>query len=431
MARRQINRLSARTVAALKEPGLHADGGGLYLRVDRPAKDEVGNPTTGPKRWVFIFQWRGKRKEMGLGSAQTFDLKDAREAALAARKLVAGGVNPIQARKDNRDIEVPTFGQVADDLIAALAPTWRNAKHGEQWTTSLVKHAAALRPLSVDAVTTDDVVDVLKPIWSTIPETASRTRGRIERVLDAAKAKGFRSGENPARWKGHLDHLLPKRQRLTQGHHPAMASVDAPAFFQALAARPAVAARALEFLILTAGRSGEVRGAIWGEIDMTLKLWTIPADRMKAGKEHRVPLSPRAVEILEGLQKTMQLVSRKGPPGSSNAPISGLVFPGQRAGRPLSDMAMEMLLRRIGVEGASVHGFRSTFRDWAGESTNFPREIIEQALAHTVGDAVERAYRRGDALEKRRKLMEAWASFLTRSSAKAAGNVHAIGRAKV
>lgn len=408
---RHVNRLTSRSVATLKEPGLHADGGGLYLRVDRPRKNAfTGEDIPGAKRWVFIFHWRSKRVEMGLGSAGTFDLKDARQAALDARKLVGRGVNPVEARKLGRP-DVPTFGAVADELMASLEPTWRNAKHHEQWKTSLERYAKDLRPKAIDAVTTEDVLEVLKPIWSEIPETASRTRGRIERVLDAGKAKGWRTGENPARWRGHLALLLPKRQRLTKGHHPAMPFDAAPAFFADLRARPAIAARALEFTILTAARSGETRGAVRSEIDLSNNLWIIPPERMKAGKEHRVPLSPRAVEIVEEMDR---LALAQAELQRSKPQPERLIFPGQRHGRPLSDMAMDMLLRRMGQEAWSVHGFRSTFRDWAGESTNFPREIIEAALAHQVGGSVERAYRRADALEKRRKLMEAWASFLAR-----------------
>lgn len=405
---RHINRLTSRSVATLKEPGLHADGGGLYLRIDKPPKDKPEQ--VGAKRWILIFHWRGKRTEMGLGSVNTYDLKDARDLALDARKLVGRGINPIEARKLGA-ADVPTFGAIADELITALEPTWRNKKHKAQWETSLIVHAKALRPMKVDAVTTEDVLDVLKPIWSTIPETASRTRGRIERVLDAAKAKGYRHGENPARWRGHLVLLLPKRQRLTKGHHPALPFPDAPKFYAELRTRPAVAARALEFTILTAARSGETRGLVRDEIDLGAKLWVVPPERMKSGKEHRVPLTPRAVEIIQEMDeaaKALAKVERK------KVEKAHLVFPGQRYGRPLSDMAMDMLLRRMGHDEISVHGFRSTFRDWAGESTNFPREIIEAALAHQVGGAVERAYRRGDALEKRRKLMEAWEGYLKR-----------------
>jgi integrase len=399
---RQLAKLSARRVATVQEPGRHSDGGGLYLVVDPKKQDEEGKPA---KRWVFLFRWKdnaspgaGRLREMGLGGLDTVSLPEARDLAEAARKLVQKRIDPIAAKRAAR--EVPTFGAVADQLLADLEPQWRNAKHRAQWETALKTQAAALRPLKVDAVTTDDVVKVLKPIWLTLPETASRLRGRIERVLAAAGARGFRSGPNPALWRGHLDKLLPKRQRLARGHHKALPFAQIPEFMGALREREAVAALALEFLILTAARSGEVLGALWPEIDLTAKVWTVPAERMKAGREHRVPLSAAAVAVLEKVKPL-----RDGE----------YVFPGpsktsSNTGRPLSGMSMAMLLRRM-ERPVTVHGFRSSFRDWAGEVTTFPREIAEAALAHAVGDAVETAYRRGDALEKRRKLMEAWARY--------------------
>jgi integrase len=250
--------------------------------------------------------------------------------------------------------------------------------------------------MPVDEVATEAVLDVLRPVWQRAPETASRLRGRIEAVLDFAKARGWRAGENPAVWRGHLALILPKRQKLTRGHHAAMAFDAVPEFIAALRERDAMAALALEFLILTAARSGEVLGARWAEIDLEAKVWTIPASRMKAAREHRVPLSSRALAILA------QLVETK---------TGEFVFFGQRHGKPLSPMSLEKTMRRLKVVGATVHGFRSAFRDWAGETTSFPREIAEAALAHVAGDSTERAYRRGDALEKRRELMEAWAAF--------------------
>jgi integrase len=248
----------------------------------------------------------------------------------------------------------------------------------------------------VDKVTTDDVLSVLKPIWNQKPETASRLRGRIERVLDAAKAQGLRTGENPARWRGHLDHLLPKRQRLTRGHHPAMEYTRLPAFMRDLRARHSTASLALELAILTTARSGEVLGARWGEFDLDRGVWAVPAARMKAGREHRVPLSRRALEILKLMSEV-----RDGP----------YVFPGQKAGKPLSVMALEMVLRRMKIERATVHGFRSSFRDWASECTNFSNEVCEAALAHVIENKAEAAYRRGDLFEKRRKLMDDWGVY--------------------
>jgi integrase len=275
---------------------------------------------------------------------------------------------------------------------------------------TLRDYAAPLRRLPVDKITTDDVLSVLKPLWNEKPETASRLRGRIERVLDAARAQGLRNGENPARWRGHLDQLLPKRQRLTRGHHAAMKYAELPGFMGDLRARQATAALALEFAVLTAARSGEVLGARWDEFDLDRAIWTIPAARMKAGREHRVPLSKRALKIVKAMQE-----ARDGD----------FVFPGQKAGKPLSVMALEMVLRRMKVEGVTVHGFRSAFRDWSAECTNFTNEVCEAALAHVIENKAEAAYRRGDLFDKRRKLMEAWAIYC---AAPKAGKVVAFRR---
>jgi integrase len=267
----------------------------------------------------------------------------------------------------------------------------------------LREYAAPLRRLPVDKITTDDVLSVLKPLWNEKPETASRLRGRIERVLDAAKAQGLRAGENPARWRGHLDQLLPKRQRLTRGHHAAMSYAEMPAFMDDLRARQSTAARALEFAILTAARSGEVLGLRWEEIDLDRAVWTVPANRMKAGREHRVPLSRPALKLLKAMHE--------GCDGK-------FVFPGQKPGKPLSVMALEMVLRRMKVEAVTVHGFRSAFRDWAAERTNFSNEVCEAALAHVIENKAEAAYRRGDLFDKRRKLMDAWATHCALPPAK-------------
>jgi integrase len=375
--------LTARKVQTAK-PGKYSDGGNLYLIVS----------STGARKWVLRFTWRGSAKEMGLGSATTVDLAEARDRAIAARRKVARGINPIDDRK--RDAGIPTFGEMADSVRQALAAGFRNEKHKAQWKSTLETYAASLHPKLVDSIATDDVLAVLKPIWTEKAETASRLRGRIEKVLDAAKAKGFRDGENPARWRGHLDHLLPKPSKLTRGHHAAMPYENVSAFVSQLRGREATAALALEFCILTAARSGEVFGAQWSEVDLDKRIWTVPANRMKAGRVHRVPLPARAVSILKQLAKLK---------------AGDFVFPGQVRDKPLSNMAMEMMLRRMEIEGATVHGFRSSFRDWAGNVTGFPREVIETALAHVIGDKAEQAYRRGDALEKRRKLMEAWAAY--------------------
>lgn len=369
----------------MAEPGLHADGDGLYLSVSK----------TGAKSWRFIFQWHGRRKEMGLGKLSAVSLADAREAANQARAMVAKGENPITFREAERAKNSnQTFGAFADGLIEDLAPGFRNAKHLAQWRMTLSTYAAPLRSKRLDDIDTRDVLAVLKPIWQEKPETAVRLRGRIERVLDAAKAQGLRTGENPARWRGHLDKLLPKRLKLTRGHHAAMPYKDLPSFMAALRANESLSALALEWCVLTATRSGETLNASWAEIDLEAKVWTIPAQRMKAGKEHRVPLTSRMLEILERLA----LVRQGGD----------YLFPGNKKGKPLSGMAMAMQMRRMGYGDYTVHGFRSSFRDWAAEETSFPREIAEAALAHAVGDMTERAYRRGDALERRRDLMTAW-----------------------
>jgi integrase len=351
-----------------------------------------GQPNGG-RRWVFLFRWHGKPTEIGFGSQRDVALARARELAGQARAKLAEGINPRDARRPSGGA---TFGECADRLIQAMRPSWRNGKHAAQWQMTLRDYAAPLRRLPADKITTDDVLSVLKPLWNDKPETASRLRGRIERVLDAAKAQGLRSGENPARWRGHLDQLLPKRQRLTRGHHAAMSYTDVPAFMADLQARQATAALALEFAILTTARSGEVLGARWGEFDLDRAVWTVPATRMKAGREHRVPLTRRALKIV----KVMHDI-RNGD----------FVFPGQQPDRPLSVMALEMVLRRMKIEGATVHGFRSTFRDWAAERTNFTNEVCEAALAHVIKNKAEAAYRRGDLFDKRRKLMEAWTVY--------------------
>jgi integrase len=393
------SKLTTRKVETAKQ-GKYSDGGNLYLVVSE----------TGSRKWVLRFTWRGKAKEMGLGSAASVPLAHAREKAASARRKIARGLNPIDERK--RDGGIPTFGEIADDVRVALSAGFRNEKHKAQWKSTLETYAAPLRAKPVDTIATDDVLAVLKPIWTTKAETASRVRGRIEKVLDAAKAKGFRDGENPARWRGHLDHLLPKPSKLARGHHAAMHYEDVAAFVAKLRESEATSALALELCILTAARSGEILGMRWSEIDLDKRIWTLPADRMKAGREHRVPLSPRAVAILRKPEKLK---------------AGQFVFPGQARNKPLSNIAMGMVLRRMKIEDATVHGFRSSFRDWAGNVSNFPREVVETALAHVIGDKAEQAYRRSDALEKRRKLMEAWAAYCEPSSS---NNVVQMGKRK-
>jgi integrase len=377
------NKLTARKVETAK-PGKYSDGGNLYLIVSE----------TGSRKWVLRFTWRRRPKEMGLGSATSVPLAEAREKAASARRKIAQGLNPIDERR--RDGGIPTFGEIADVVWEALSAGFRNEKHKAQWKSTLETYAAPLRAMPVDTIGTDDVLAVLKPIWTTKAETALRVRGRIEKVLDAAKAKGFREGENPARWRGHLDHLLPRPSKLARSHHAAMPYEEVAAFIAKLREREATSALALELCILTAARSGEILGMRWSEIDFDKKIWTVPASRMKAAREHRVPLSPRVVAILRRLEKVK---------------AGEFVFPGQSRNKPLSNNAMGMVLLRMKVGDATIHGFRSSFRDWAGNVSSFPREITETALAHVIGDKAEQAYRRSDALEKRRKLMDAWSAY--------------------
>ena len=393
---RQIHLLSPADITSAKEPKLYPDGGGLFLRVD----------ANGSKRWTFLFQFRGKRKEMGLGSIRSVPVAAARVAAHNARQAVAAGLNPIDERRRARRT-VPLFGEFSDAYIETHKAAWKNAKHLAQWKHSVEVDAAKLRKLPVDQIDTDDVLDVLKPIWATKPETAKRCQGRIARILDAAKARKYRQGENPAAWKGNLDTLLPKQPKLVQGHHPAMEADALPAFMAKLGGRPANAARALQFAILTAGRTGEVLGARWGEVDFQKAIWTVPADRMKTKAEHRVPLTAAAVDVLNRLASEAKALH-----GRLVTP-EDFIFMRDPSTERLSNMAMAMLLRRMEVANASVHGFRSTFRDWVGQKTEFPRELAELSLSHLVGNEVERAYRRGDAIDRRRVLMDAWSAFCT------------------
>ena len=377
-----LNRLTPKTVSAISQPGRHADGGNLYLLVS----------STGAKSWVFMYRLNGKQRELGLGSTRAVPLATARRQAAAYREALAAGTDPKSLRAER---EAPTFGEAAREVIESFKPTWKNAKHALQWENTIAQYCAPLLKLRIDEVDVADILKVLKPIWQRIPETASRVRMRLEKILDYARAKGWRTGENPARWRGHLDHILPPRKRLTRGHHKAMPHKDVPAFVKQLQGLGSVSAMALEFCILTAARSGEALGAKWPEIDLNGGVWTIPADRMKAGREHRVPLEGRAIEIAR-----LQAETKAGD----------YVFPGAKPGRPLSVMSMTMVMRRL-KQPDTVHGFRSAFRDWASEETNFAREVAEQALAHIIENAVERAYRRSDLFEKRRALMKAWANY--------------------
>jgi len=391
--------LTARRVDAIAKPGRHGDGHGLYLVV-KPS---------GSKSWVLLYTFGGRRREMGLGRYPDVSLALARHKTLQLREMLSIGSDPLTVQKKPLS---PTFGETADNYIETHSASWKNAKHIAQWRMTLTRYAAPLRNRCVDEIAVEDVLHVLKPLWTKRPETASRLRGRIEAVLDAAKAEGLRQGENPAAWRGNLQYLLPKRKKLSRGHHKAMPYADVPDFVAKLRPQQTVSALALEFIILMAARAGEVLGAAWGEVDLQAALWTVPAERMKSAREHRVPLCKRTLEIL-------QMVTALRASDSDEA----LIFPGQLAGRPLSGMATAMLLRRMGHGDITTHGFRSSFRDWAGEVSSFQREVIEAALAHRVGDATERAYRRGDALEKRQQLMGAWADYLKGTKVRAKGRL--------
>ncbi|MGN5517894.1 integrase arm-type DNA-binding domain-containing protein [Halopseudomonas sp. Lyrl_26] len=397
--------LTAKSVEKLirtLDAGMHNDGDGLYLRIRK----------TGSSSWIYRYRFNSKLRDMGLGSYPEVSLAEARGLAAEARKLARTGTDPLEERQKQREeleaekirqaAQAITFQEVAQDYIEAHRPGWKNVKHAGQWVSTLQTYAyPKIGHLPPSEVSTEHVLEILKPIWTKIPETASRVRNRIELVLDAAKATGLREGENPARWRGHLDKLLPKRSKVSKvRHHPALPWTEASRFMKELAQQTGLAYRALEMTILTCCRTSEVLGAQWSEIDLKTDTWTIPAERMKADKEHRVPITAQLKSLLEQL------------PRVDNSPY---LFPGQKKGQPLSNMSMLMGLRRMGYSHITVHGFRSTFRDWAGENTAHPRDVCEQALAHTLDSAVESAYRRGDMFEKRQKLMEDWANYLDKS----------------
>jgi integrase len=380
-------------VKAFTEPGTYGDGDGLYLQIS----------AKGHKSWIFRFQLAGKRREMGLGGLADVGLAEARRKAQEARQHVLGGRDPIEARKAQRaaqrllEASRVTFKEAAEAYIEANKAGWRNHKHRRQWTATLEKYAySTLGSLAVGAIDTSHVLKVLEPVWRKRPETASRVRGRIETVLAAATARGQRTGPNPAQWRNHLDQLLPPRSKVRAvRHQPALPWGEVPVFMAELGRLDSVSAQGLGFAILTAARTGEVTGMRWSEVDDEAKLWTVPPSRMKAGRVHRVPLSDQAMAIVEKMIKVK---------------VSAYVFPGWKHGAPLSDMALLMCLRGL-RKGVTVHGFRSAFRDWAAECTAFPNIVCEAVLAHVIGDKSEAAYRRGDLLEKRRQLMQAWADF--------------------
>jgi integrase len=373
----RIGKLTALQVTRATKPGMLGDGGSLYL--------QIGD--SGTKSWILRYKRGGKSHYFGLGPLSLVTLSEARQKAVEARRLLLDGKDPIEARRASRAAvaKAVTFREAAEAHIAAHRPGWRSAKHAEQWTQSLGAYAyPVLGDMRIDTIETADVLRTLQPIWITKPVSAGRVRNRIELILDAAKARGLRSGENPAAWRGHLDKLLPARAKVHKvEHHAAMPYREVVKFVDALRQQDGAAALALEFLILTATRSGEALGATWDEVDLVERLWTIPASRMKSGRPHRVPLSDPAVAILEKMAAIRS---------------SDHVFPGRLHKRPLSGEAMKHVQRRMGRADVTIHGFRSSFRDWAGNETNVAREVAEAALAHAVGDASELAYRRGDAL---------------------------------
>jgi integrase len=421
LARKHRPPLSAVKVAKLKEPGRYGDGGNLWLQVTNTSrKDDDGAPIV-TKSWVFRYKLNGKARAMGLGPLELVSLAEARDLAQEARKLLLKGKDPIEERDKARDaateakrIEAArsvTFKHCAEKYLAAHQGSWKNDKHRAQWGSTLSVYAyPEIGALPVSAVDTALVLRILEPIWSTKRETASRLRGRIEVILDWARVAGYRQGENPARWRGHLDHLLARKSKRSTRHHPAMAYKDLPAFMQELRTRDSISARALEFTILTAARTGEAIEAKRSEVDREARVWTVPAERMKAGRGHRVPLSDRAFAILEAL------------PEIEGCPYlfpSSALFP-DGSTRPLSNMAMLELLRGM-RPGLTVHGFRASFKDWAREQTDHPRDIVEAALAHVIGDKAEAAYVRGDAIAKRRALMDDWAAYCGSGAERALG----------
>jgi len=399
--------LTVKQVAKIIEPGRYLDRHGLYL--------QVASSTN--RSWLLRYEREGRERWMGLGPLHSFTLEEARERARRARQLLADGIDPIEARQAERaaralsEAKTMPFREAAIQYFDTHERKWRNAKHRAQFLSTLESYVfPVIGKLPVSAIDTGLVLACIEPIWHTKTETASRVRSRIERVLDWATVRGYRTGDNPARWKGHLSEVLPSRSQLAKvEHHPALPYDELPAFIAKLKEREGIAAQALEFTIPTAARTGEVIGAQWPEFDLKNRVWTIPAGRMKASREHRVPLSDRAIEILSALPRE-----------------ADWVFPGARTGAPISNMAMATLLKRMGRRDITVHGFRSTFRDWAAERTSYPNHIVEMALAHVVGDKVEAAYRRGDLLERRRRLTEEWARYCAEGAHAATGAVLAL-----
>ncbi|MES2295353.1 MAG: integrase arm-type DNA-binding domain-containing protein [Pseudomonadota bacterium] len=405
MGSRAIFRLSTLQITKLRAPGRYCDGGGLYLQIGREDS----------RSWIFRYALKGRVRDMGLGSASVIGLADARDFAAQCRKLAIRGIDPIQERLRRRQEDAEeeasalTFKECATSLIEARKASWRSEKLGKQWLSTLQTYVFPhFGHLPIANINTQLVMKALEPIWNAKPSTAGRVRQRVEAILDAGKARGLRSGDNPARWRGHLQVLLsdPSKLRKTS-HHPALPYSEIGTFMPQVRQQQSTAARALELLILTATRTSETICAKWTEVNLGAAVWTIPGERIKTGREHRIPLSAPAVALLHEMNKFNN---------------GEFIFPGLKRGKPLSNMAILKLLQRMGFDHITTHGFRSTFRDWAAEQTNFPRDVAEMALAHAVENKVEAAYRRGDLFLKRAKLMEAWASYCGRTSQ--AGIVH-------
>lgn len=406
---RLVQRLNVLTLKRLTAPGLYPDGGGLHLQVTG----------AGGRSWVFRYWVSGRERRMGLGPLHSVSLSEAREVAQQARRLRFQGADPLEQKRAGQGrpplrMETPaqqtaqplstvTFAHAVEAYIEGNRSAWRNEKHAKQWTSTLTTYAFPhLGALALSDVATKHVLAAIEPIWVEKSETASRVRGRIEAVLDWATAQGHRSGENPARWKGHLEMILPAKSKVAPvTHHAALPFAEMPGFMRRLADIGGVAARALEFTILAAARTGEVIGAQWSEVNLEAGIWSVPANRMKGKKEHRVPLSPRALAILK--QAAERAIKKR------EVTLAGPIFPGMRDGQGLSNMSLLKVLKTLNRRDLTTHGFRSTFRDWAAETTSYPAEVVEMALAHTIDNRVEAAYRRGDLFEKRKRLMGAWA----------------------
>lgn len=394
-----MGKLTALEVSRKASPGRYGDGDGLWLQVTKAQS----------KSWLFRYMLHGKAREMGLGSLKKVSLAAARKKASECRELLSGGIDPIERRKAAQAAsklaasKALTFSQCAKAYIEAHRTGWSNRKHAAQWESTLRTYAFPIfGDIPAAAIDTEQILRCIEPIWSAKPETASRVRGRIESVLDWATARGYRQGENPARWRGHIDKLLPRRSKVaTVKHHAALPYTEIATFMTKLRAQTSISAKALEFVILTVARTSEAIGATWGEINFRDAEWVVPAKRMKAKKEHRVPLSDAAMDIL----KTMASVRQ-----------NDFIFPGTKPQRPLSSMALLMTLRRMNYGKLTVHGFRSTFRDWAAENTAYSHEVVEMAMAHTISNKAEAAYRRGDLIKKRRRLMCDWANACYGSS---------------